>query len=315
MSKTKAWIQAMRLRTLPLSFSVIIVGNAIAYSHSLFDDCSGTNTPFNWKLFGLTLLTTLLLQILSNFANDYGDSIKGADNDNRIGPTRAVQSGVLSSKEMLIGVLATSVLSFFAGIFLIYYAFGGFNMYFFSFLGLGVLSILGAIMYTVGKKAYGYLGLGDFFVFVFFGILGVHGSYYLHYQEIYIPAILFSVVIGCWCVAVLNLNNMRDRVNDEEVGKITLAVRLGFKRSKVYHYALFAISWTPLLLLLLSSITANWITALLFLPVLLMHITHIMKVYKAEEPKEYDPELKKVAISSFLFSLLFFLSIYLDSIY
>ena len=303
----------MRLRTLPLSFSVIIVGNGVAFTHSIFQGCDGDTIPFNWTLFGLTLLTTLLLQILSNFANDYGDSKKGADNDARVGPSRAVQSGALSSKEMFKGIILTSVFSLVSGIYLIYYAFGGFNKYFFGFLGLGVLSILGAIMYTVGKKAYGYLGLGDVFVFIFFGILGVHGSYFLHFQEIYIPAVVFSVIMGCWCTAVLNLNNMRDRVNDKAVGKITLAVRLGFKGSKIYHYLLFIIAWSPILLMFMSSFSQDWIIALLFSPVLLIHILHLIKVYKIQEPKNFDPELKKVALSTFLFSLLFFLSIYLDA--
>jgi len=315
MSKTKAWISAMRLRTLPLSFSVIIVGNALAYTHSVYPECSGLYWEFNWKLFGLTLLTTLLLQILSNFANDYGDSKKGADNADRIGPERAVQSGVLSSKDMLKGMIITSLLSLISGLYLIYFAFGGFNKFFFSFLLLGVFSIIGAIMYTVGKKAYGYLGLGDVFVFIFFGLLGVHGSYFLHYQEIYIPAIIFSVIMGCFCTAVLNLNNMRDQVNDKKVGKMTLAVRLGFKGAKIYHYILFLIAWFPILLMLLPSIERNWLTALLFLPVLVIHALHIRKVIKVSDPKDFDPELKKIALSSFLFSILFFLSIYLDAIY
>ncbi len=315
MSKTKAWIGAMRLRTLPLSFSVIIVGNGVAYTHSLFQDCDGSYSEFNWKLFGLTLITTLLLQILSNFANDYGDSKKGADNNERVGPERAVQSGVLSSADMMKGIVITSILSLISGIYLIYFAFGGFDKYFFSFLLLGVFSIIGAIMYTVGKKAYGYLGLGDVFVFIFFGILGVHGSYFLHHQEIYIPAIIFSIIMGCFCTAVLNLNNMRDQVNDKKVGKITLAVRLGFKGAKTYHYILFIVAWFPIILMLAPSIKQNWLTALLFSPVLLIHILHLIKVRKVSDPKDFDPELKKVALSSFLFSILFFLSIYLDSLY
>lgn len=314
MNKSKAWLGAMRLRTLPLSFSVIIVGNAVAYTHSVFQDCDGSTPDFNWKLFGLTLITTLILQILSNFANDYGDSKKGADNDDRIGPERAVQSGVLTSADMLKGIILTSVLSLISGLYLIYYAFGGFDKYFFSFLLLGLIAILGAIMYTVGKKAYGYLGLGDVFVFIFFGILGVHGSYFLHYQEVYLPAIIFSVIMGCFCTAVLNLNNMRDQVNDKKVGKITLAVRLGFKGSKIYHYLLFVVAWTPILIMLLPQVINEWLTAILFLPVLLIHVVHIRKVHKVTNPKDFDPELKKVALSSFLFSLLFFLSIYLDSI-
>lgn len=314
MSKAKAWIQAMRLRTLPLSFSVIIVGNGIAYSQSLYSELSIFHPTFDWKLFGLTLLTTLLLQILSNFANDYGDAVKGADNENRIGPARAIQSGILTQKEMLNGMIFTSFLSLFAGIFLIYYAFGGFNTFFYSFLGLGLLSILGAITYTVGKKAYGYLGMGDFFVFLFFGVLGVYGSYFLHYQEFQITPLLFSVVIGCWCTAVLNLNNMRDRENDRTVGKITLAVRLGFAKSKIYHILLFIAAWLTIGALFIPTIDNNWLATLLLSPVLIIHLIHIRTVIRVQKPSEYDSELKKVALSSFLFSLLFFLSIYLEGL-
>ncbi|UKN02157.1 1,4-dihydroxy-2-naphthoate octaprenyltransferase [Paracrocinitomix mangrovi] len=313
MSKTKAWISAMRLRTLPLSFSVIIVGNGLAYSlygkmlSSMFGTKSGS---FRWDIFGLTLLTTLLLQILSNFANDYGDSKKGADNEGRIGPERAVQSGIISSSQMLKAVIITALLSLISGIALLYVAFGSFEQIFIEFLILGVLAILGAIGYTVGKKAYGYLGLGDFFVFLFFGLLGVFGSFYLHHQILYYPAILFGVMMGAISTAVLNLNNMRDRENDSLVGKKTLAVRLGFGVSKVYHYILFGIFWVPIVIMLSDDLKGNWLVLLMFTPVLAIHVLHLRKVAKIQLPAEFDPELKKVALSAFLFSLIFFMTVY-----
>ncbi len=312
MSKPIAWIKAMRLRTLPLSFSVILVGNGLAYSYLYSWDCQDPipKNDFRWDILTLTLVTTLLLQILSNFANDFGDSKKGADNADRIGPERAVQSGIISSKEMLIGIIITSILAFLAGIILLYTAFGSINKYFIQFIVLGIFAILGAIGYTVGKKAYGYRGLGDFFVFIFFGLMGVIGSFYLHFQELYIPTLIFGVMMGALATAVLNLNNMRDRVNDAKVGKKTLAVRLGFKGSKVYHYVLFLIFWGPLFLMILPDINQNWEVSLLFVPVLLIHTIHIIKVVKTSEPQKFDPELKKIALSAFLFSLLFFITIY-----
>lgn len=313
MSKPKAWISAMRLRTLPLSFSVIIVGNAMAYGQTYFIDCGDILPRFNWSIFGLTLLTTLLLQVLSNFANDYGDTQKGADNEGRIGPERAVQSGVISPKEMLAAIIITSLLSLVSGSYLIYLAFAGFTTSFFWFLGLGVLSILAAIGYTMGKKAYGYLGLGDLFVFIFFGMVGVYGSYYLHFHDFDLPTLIFAVIMGCFCTAVLNLNNMRDQENDKAVGKITLAVRLGFSRSKIYHYILFIIAWLPIFLIFIPQIHREWRAFSFFLPVLLIHIVHLKKVYSIQDPKDFDPELKKVALSSFLYSILLFTSIYLDA--
>lgn len=312
MSKTKAWISAMRLRTLPLSFSVIITGNALAYGYWYHWDFLDhiPEIGFRWDTFILTLITTLLLQVLSNFANDYGDSKKGADNDERIGPERAVQSGVITSNEMLRGMIFTAVLAFISGIYLLYVSFGSINQAFIELLVLGVFAILGAIGYTVGKSAYGYKGLGDFFVFVFFGLLGVVGSFYLHFQTFYPPVIIFGIMMGALSSAVLNLNNMRDRENDNNVGKRTLAVRLGFRKSKVYHYILFIIFWGPLLFMLLPKIEANWKTAILFFPVLLIHMIHILKVVRVTDPEQFDPELKKVALSAFMFSVLLFVSIY-----
>lgn len=309
-NKTKAWIKAMRLRTLPLSFSVIIVGNAIGFSQSW--DMEAESNSFSWNIFGLTLLTTLLLQVLSNFANDYGDSMKGADNDNRVGPERAIQSGIISPEQMKKAMIITSILALCSGIGLLLMSFGSLiNWTFIVFLILGLLAIVAAIKYTVGKGAYGYMALGDFFVFAFFGILGVCGSMFLQTLE-FIPESLFSgMIMGCFAVAVLNLNNMRDRVNDAQVGKKTLAVILGFQRSKTYHYALFIIAWSPFIYLCLL----DWVLAsrhgVFYLPILIFHLVHLRKVYKTKEPSEYDPELKKIALSTFAFAIIFFLDLYI----
>jgi 1,4-dihydroxy-2-naphthoate octaprenyltransferase len=174
MSKTQAWIKAFRLRTLPLSFSNIILGTALA----------SIDFDIDYLVFGLILTTTLLLQIVSNLANDFGDAKKGTDNDNRVGPERAVQSGIISLQQMKTGIIITSILAFISGIGLLYVAFKGeLNYYFLIFLLIGIGAIAAAIKYTVGKKAYGYSGMGDLFVFLFFGLVGVLGTYYLLTQS------------------------------------------------------------------------------------------------------------------------------------
>lgn len=296
------WIKAFRLRTLPLSFSNILLGTALAFAF-YEGECmpNGINVP----VFVLTLLTTLFLQILSNLANDYGDSKKGADNENRIGPERAVQSGAISLGAMKNAILIFSLLALISGLALLYFSFDGqLNWLFVGFLLLGIGAIAAAIKYTVGKGAYGYSGLGDLFVFIFFGIVGVVGSFYLQTKTISWAIFLPAVTMGCFSVAVLNLNNMRDQVNDKAVGKNTLVVKLGFRNAKLYHGFLFMIAYAafPIPYLILDFSLLN---LLLLLPVALIHALHLWKVYKVCKPVEFDPELKKIALSAFLFSLLF----------
>lgn len=308
LEKTKAWISAFRLRTLPLSFSVVLMGSAIALETTRIFYHWWQDT-FSWLIFTLTMCTTLFLQILSNLANDYGDALKGADNEGRIGPERAIQSGLISNKEMLAAILLFSLLSLISGIWLLLEAFNYIlNWTFILFFILGLLSIAAAIKYTVGKRAYGYSGLGDLFVFIFFGLIGVIGSYFLQDNEFRWIIILPAITMGCLSATVLNLNNMRDRENDQKVGKITLAVKLGFKRSKVYHYILFVLAYLsfPLPLIYVGLIDDIYLIFIPVIPVLIIHLLHIRKVIKIENPVDFDPELKKVALSTFLFAILFF---------
>jgi len=306
----KSWIKAFRLRTLPLSFSNILLGSCVAYSiqgHNPF-----VITQFSWAVFGLTLLTTLLLQILSNLANDYGDAKKGADNENRVGPARAIQSGAITSKAMLRAIILFSFLSLISGLALLYVAFTDiFNWTFAGFLLLGLAAIAAAIKYTVGKGAYGYAGLGDVFVFIFFGLVGVIGSFYLQLKEFDLTVLFPAITMGCFSVAVLNLNNMRDRINDQAVGKNTLVVRLGARGAKIYHYILFGFAYLvfPLPLVLFSN---SWLPYIAIVPVGAIHVVHLVKVYQVKDPKDFDPELKKVALSAFLFSLLMWAMVLLD---
>ena len=220
MSKGKAWLQAARLRTLPLSVSGIITGTALANEKGFY----------NGLIFFLALLTTVAFQITSNFANDYGDGVKGTDDDSRIGPKRALQSGLLQPSELKRGVVFSAVISLVLATTLLLVAFGLENaLYLLLFLGLTLFSIWAAINYTMGSKPYGYQGLGDVFVFVFFGLVAVLGTEFLYVKEINIISILPAITIGLLSVAVLNLNNLRDVNSDKAHGKNTLIVKMGFK--------------------------------------------------------------------------------------
>lgn len=296
MKKVKAWVSAARIRTLPLSVAGILMGSAFVYS-----------TPYwNSSLFWLAILTTLALQILSNFANDYGDGVKGTDNTERTGPQRALQSGALTDQELKKGIVVNSIIAFILSCVLIYQAFGSeFFMYSVAFLSLGILAIIAAIKYTVGDTAYGYKGLGDVFVFLFFGLVSVLGSYFLYTQSIELKIVFPALGIGLLSTAVLNLNNMRDIVGDKKSNKITLVVKLGFKKAKIYH-SLLIILGLFFSLIAIGIDAKNLLDLLPFIFILPLFI-HLIQVHKTEVPKNLDPELKKVALSTFGISLVWML--------
>jgi 1,4-dihydroxy-2-naphthoate octaprenyltransferase len=290
----KHYIKAARLRTLPLSVSGIIVGSFIAASQQIF----------NWKICVLALLTTIGFQIISNFANDYGDGVKGTDNSSRVGPERAIQSGVISPKQMLQAIKISVFITFLIAIVLIYVSFGKEDFTnLLIFFVLGILSIVAAIKYTVGNKAYGYSGFGDVFVFLFFGLLSVCGSYYLYAKQLDITVFLPAFSIGFLSVGVLNLNNLRDRASDIQAGKNTLVVKIGEEFGKYYHYYLLIASF--LFAVLYTVIHYNSPYQFLFIISYIPIIQHFTVVYKNKETKLLDMELKKLALSTFLFSLLF----------
>jgi len=299
MATPKDWLHAFRLRTLPLSLSGIIVGSMAALQ----------NNHWNTTVFVLALTTTLLFQILSNLANDLGDTLKGADNKDRVGPERAVQSGAISIRLMKRAVAITALLSFISAGFLIWTGTRSLSVsivYF--YIALAIACVLAAITYTVGKRAYGYHGLGDLFVFIFFGCVSVIGVYPLFANEFVTELIFPAITIGALSTAVLNLNNMRDRINDQAVGKRTLVVSIGPKNAKMYHISLLIagmLSWTAFLL-----ITQHWLGLISCLPFVLL-VKHIAFVLKNDEPRAFDPELKKVALSTFFISVLFAVSVIL----
>ncbi len=293
MRKLQAWISACRLRTLPLSISGAIVGSGIAYSRDLFDS----------SIFTLTILTTLSLQILSNLANDYGDGVKGTDNENRIGPERALQSGVISPKQMRNAIIFNVILCLILVVSLIYTAFGAEQfLTSFVFVVLGVLAIIAAIKYTVGASAYGYKALGDVMVFLFFGWLSVLGTYFLYSKQIDFLMLLPASTIGLLSAGVLNLNNMRDIESDKLSNKQTLAGYFGSKRAKSYQQLLVIVAMFLIGLYLFLIVNSSmYFVFIAFVPLLL----HLNIVRKIKTPIEYDPQLKVLALSTVALALLF----------
>ena len=294
MIKTKAWITAFRLRTLPLSVSGVITGSLIALSKSVFD----------WKIFFFALTTTLFLQILSNLSNDYGDSQNGADNLDRIGPQRMVQSGVIPDKEMERMIALFIIMAFVSGVSLLLIShLEPFSVSFFVLLILGILAIWAALTYTIGKSPYGYSGWGDLSVFVFFGLLSVLGTYYLYSGEITTDVFLPAMSIGALSVGVLNINNMRDHVNDKAAGKNTVVVKIGVSKAKYYHMALLATAlMTSLLYMFVNHI---YYPCYIFVLILVPLTKHLLHIFRFQDPASFDMELKKLALITVLFSLVF----------
>ena len=302
----KHWIQAARLRTLPLSVSGIIVGSMYALAYPT-DNVLTPTEVFNWRIFGYAILTTLGLQILSNFANDYGDGVKGTDNADRIGPKRAIQSGVISPQVMKRAIIITAVLTLFSSMLLIYFSFRDTNIgYSLFYLGLGILAITSAIRYTVGNTAYGYRGYGDIFVFVFFGLVSTLGVNFLYSKQLNFDLFLPATAIGLLSVGVLNLNNMRDEASDRKSNKNTVVVKIGIEKAKKYHY--FLIISAMVLVLVFAIIKGFHFDQYLFLLAYIPLTKHLNTVYKNQNPKDLDPELKKLALSTFALSVLLALS-------
>lgn len=298
----KHWIQAARLRTLPLSVSGIIVGSMYALAYPTNNILTPTEV-FNWRIFDFAILTTLGLQILSNFANDYGDGMKGTDNEDRIGPKRAIQSGVISPQAMKRAIIITAALTLLSAMLLIYFAFRETNLgYSLFYLVLGILAILSAIRYTVGNTAYGYRGYGDVFVFVFFGLVSTLGVNFLYSKQINFDLFLPATAIGFLSVGVLNLNNMRDEESDRKSNKNTIVVKIGGEKAKKYHY--FLIVTAMILVLIFAVVNDFHFDQYLFLLTYIPLTKHLITVYKNKNPKALDSELKKVALSTFALSIL-----------
>ena len=292
MSLLKTWLRAARLRTLPLSFSGILIGSSFAFSSN-----------FDFDIFSSCLLITVLFQIISNFANDLGDAVKGVDDETRIGPERAIQSGMITKAQMKNAIIILSVLALIVVLQLLFRIDLSRNELL-IFSALGMMSIWAAIAYTIGKNPYGYRALGDLMVFLFFGLLAVVGTYYLYARSVVLEVVLIASAIGALAVAVLNLNNMRDREDDTLKNKKTMAVILGAVKAKKYHTAVLLIS----VLLFAAGISlSGYYWYFLGLVPLLRLVGHLKRVWQTENAREFDPELKVIALSSFMTSLLCFI--------
>ncbi|WP_019617174.1 1,4-dihydroxy-2-naphthoate octaprenyltransferase [Psychromonas ossibalaenae] len=299
MNQIKVWISALRLRTLPLAASSIILGAGLAVQAQIFD----------LLIFVLSLITALLLQILSNLANDYGDAVSGADNKKRVGPKRSMQTGLISRSSMKKAIVGATVLCFISGICLLAAALGSDLNSWLLFLLFGVLSVAAAITYTMGRLPYGYRAMGDLAVFIFFGLLGVAGSYYLYALTFSWWLLLPACSVGMLSAAVLNINNIRDMYTDKESNKTTLVVIWGRKAAFIYH--LFLVLCAPLLAAVyLFNIENVQVWQFMFLLTLSPLLKSCLSLYEAifsdlRDGELFNRELKNTALSTFVFCILF----------
>ncbi|MBS4056752.1 MAG: 1,4-dihydroxy-2-naphthoate polyprenyltransferase [Bacteroidales bacterium] len=293
MASWQSWVKAARLRTLPLALASIAMGGAVA----------ATTATFNLEAVLAAGLTTLFLQVLSNMANDYGDSKSGIDNAGRVGPRRTVQSGEIRPKEMKTAVMLFSILSLISGLWLVFGIADIAATNAILFVGLGLMAIAAAIKYTVGKNPYGYVGLGDVFVFLFFGLLGVAGTYFLAAGNFDPLVLLPASALGLLSTGVLNLNNMRDIDNDRANGKRTLVVKMGSQAALTYHSLLVLLPFVLLSTFLLYS-EHQWY-AWLFLLSFPLFAGDLLKIYGIRNPANLDPFLKRLALMTLLLTLLF----------
>lgn len=296
MNQIKSYLYASRLRTLPLSISCVINAGAIAYYLD----------AFSISIFVFCLLTVLLLQILSNFSNDIGDFEHGTDNETRIGPKRALQSGMLSPALFKKAITFLIIACLISGttLLIISHIFWWQKILLFS---LGLLSIWAANNYTRGKVSYGYKMLGDIAVFIFFGILGVTGSLFLFIHTVNNASFFVAIGLGLLTVGVLHLNNMRDLNADKAHNKITLAVKLGLENSKIYFLLLILfgiILWSCYVFTQNLTNLFSYLYFLGFIPMVFV----LISFFKIKKNEDYDRLLKPLAISIFATSILFFFS-------
>ncbi len=277
-TQAHAWWESCRPKTLPLASMAIFLGSALAYWQG----------NFQFSVAFLAWTTASLLQILSNLANDYGDYLTGADAIDRQGPVRGIQKGTLSAPQLKLSLYVVSLLTMISGVYLLWIACSHWHSIL-GFMGLGFIAIVAAITYTVGNKPYGYMGLGDVSVFLFFGLLAVGGAFYLQMEHYSSVIILPMIASGLLATSVLNLNNMRDIVSDPTVGKMTLAVRLGLKNSRYYQIGLVSLALIALLSFQYWYLQKWWLmSTLLALP---LFITHIRFVWHIKDDTNLVPAL------------------------
>lgn len=295
MASVKAWLSATRPRTLFLAMATTLTGTAVAMHEGYF----------SWTIAILTLLTATSLQLLSNLANDLGDYQHGTDTTGqRVGPRRALQSGSIQLQEMQRGIGIAIFVSCVVGSLLMYQVMLFVEWWHIAILAVfGLLSVVAAITYTAGKHPYGYIGLGDLFSFVFFGLVAVIGTYFLHSHQLTFRPVLPAIGMGCFTVLVLNINNMRDIDNDIRSGKITIAARLGFRRAKIYHTIVLAVALLCFVgySALYATNWSGWLHTIAFVP----QVVIVLQIWRTREKQNLDRFLKLTSLSTFLLSLLF----------
>lgn len=258
---------------------------------------------FNGLIFLLCALTAIFLQILSNLANDYGDFVNGADSAYRVGPQRAVQTGEISASSMKKAIYLFVFLSLCSGLYLLYIGIRFSPLNFFGFFLLGILCIVAAIKYTAGEKPYGYAGLGDISVFIFFGWVGVLGTYYLQAGKVDSLLILPATTCGLFSVAVLNINNIRDIESDRLAGKKSIPARIGRQKAKIYHWLLLVSG--ILFSSLYTALNYHHYAQLLYLIAVPLVIKNGIEVSRTYVPADFNPYLKHMAISTLVFVVAF----------
>ncbi|MRS17257.1 1,4-dihydroxy-2-naphthoate polyprenyltransferase [Enterobacteriaceae bacterium RIT691] len=299
LSRTQAWLESLRPKTLPLAFAAIVVGTALAWWQG----------HFNPLVAILALLTAGLLQILSNLANDYGDAVKGSDKPDRIGPLRGMQKGVITQEQMKRALIITVTLICLSGIALLSTS-SQTTEDFIGFMVLGAVSIIAAITYTVGTRPYGYIGLGDISVLMFFGWLSVMGSWYLQTHTLEMITFLPATACGLLATAVLNINNLRDINSDRENGKNTLAVRLGPVVARRYHACLLMGALLCLALFNLLALHSLW--GWLFILATPLLVKQARFVATHHDPVDMRPMLERTVKGALLTNLLFVVGIVLS---
>jgi 1,4-dihydroxy-2-naphthoate octaprenyltransferase len=298
--KFKSWIAAFRLKTLPLALSNTILGSCLAAAAG----------GFHWSVFALAASTTVLLQILSNMANDYGDFVNGKDTVERIGPKRMVQSGEISRQSMLKGIIVIGILCSISGVSLIWIGTQGIDFSNLLIFGiLGIAAITAAIKYTVGKNPYGYRGLGDIFVFIFFGLVGVIGTYFMHTQTFHWDLLLPASALGFLSTGVLNMNNMRDYEADFNARKHTIVVAIGLKNATWYHFFLVVGALTFAVIFTLIHYQSLW--QWLFIFSIPLFILNLKKVFTYQDAIQLYPELGRLSLATLIFTLTFGIGILL----
>lgn len=291
MSKILAAVKSMRLRTLPLSTGGVLLGILLATA----------DYRVSWGVAVLTVLTTVCLQILSNLSNELGDVLHGTDTPERLGPQYGLNSGELTVTQMkrLIGLFV--VLCMVSGTAMTWYSFGTLlDLTPILVLLLGAAAITGAMKYTLGRNPYGYRGLGDVYVFLFFGIVAVCGAYFVVSHTMFWRLLLPGAAVGCFSVGVLNVNNIRDMKTDAR-NRVTVAIRLGEHRAKIYQSILIVLGWALMVAYCCLRFFSWW--HYLYVLTLPLFVLHLRGVWQRND-RELDPMLPLLVMATFLFCVL-----------